>query len=172
MALIVEDGAGLATAESYLSVADATTYHTNMGSSAAWASVGVETVQEAMLRRATNYLRSRYYNMWEGTAVAVAQRLDWPRSGVPTRDGFGSIASNAVPEEVKNACAELALKAFSADLMPDESQAVKREKIGPIEVEYDQTSPSAPSYVAIDAMLAPLLLAGSRPGLNVPLMRT
>ena len=171
MSLIVEDGTGLADAESYLSVADATTYHTNMGNSVAWAAVGVTAVQEAMLRRATNYLRSRYYNMWEGRAIAAAQRLDWPRWGVPTRDGYGAIASNAVPEEVKNACAELALKAFSADLMPDESQAVKREKIGPIEVEYDQTSSSAPSYVAIDAMLAPFLIAGSRPGLNVPLMR-
>lgn len=171
MALIVEDGTGLANAESYLSVADATTYHTNMGNSTAWAAVGVTAVQEAMLRRATNYLRSRYYNMWEGTAVATAQRLDWPRSGVPTRDGYGALASNTVPEEVKNACAELALKAFSADLMPDESQAVKREKIGPIEVEYNEYSPSSPSYVAIDAMLAPLLRAGAQPGLNVPLMR-
>lgn len=172
MSLIVEDGTGLADAESYLSVADAAIYHANMGTDAAWAAVGATAVQEAMLRRATNYLRSRYYNMWEGSAVAAAQRLDWPRSGVPTRDGYGAIASNSVPEEVKNACAELALKAFSADLMPDQNQAVKREKIGPIEVEYSEYSPSSPSYVAIDAMLAPLLRAGAQPGLNVPLTRT
>lgn len=171
MALIVEDGSGLADAEAYVSVADATTYHTNMGNSAAWAAVGVTAVQEAMLRRATNYMRNRYYGMWEGSAVASTQRLDWPRSGVPTRDGGSAIASNIVPEDVKAACAELALKAFSADLMPDSSQAVKREKVGPLEVEYDEFSPSSPAYLAIDAMLAPFLLPGSQPGVNVPLMR-
>jgi hypothetical protein len=36
MALIVEDGTGLANAESYVSVADATTYHANIGNTA-WA---------------------------------------------------------------------------------------------------------------------------------------
>ena len=171
MALVTEDGTGKADAESYVSVADATTYHTNMGNAAAWTAVGITAVQEAMLRRATNYLRSRYYNMWEGSAVISTQRLDWPRSGVPARDGYGAIASNSVPAEVKDACAELALKAFSADLMPDSSQTVKREKVGPLEVEYDEYSPSSPAYTAIDAMLAPLLLPGSQPGVSVPLMR-
>ena len=38
MALIVEDGTGLANAESYVSVADATTYHTNYGNTA-WTAI-------------------------------------------------------------------------------------------------------------------------------------
>lgn len=171
MALIVEDGTGLTDAESYLSVADATTYHTKMGSAAAWAAVGVTSVQEAMLRRATNYLRSRYYATWAGMPVAPFQRLDWPRWGVPTRDGGNSLPSNSVPEDIKAACAELALKAATADLMPDSSQTVKREKVGPLEVEYNEYSPSSPAYTSIDAMLAPFLLPGSQPGVNVPLMR-
>lgn len=171
MALIVEDGTGLDNAESYLSVADATTYHTKMGNAAAWAAVGAEAVQEAMLRRATNYLRSRYYAMWSGEPVAPFQRLDWPRWGVPSRDGYNAIPSNSVPEDIKAACAELALKAVSGDLLPDISQSVKREKVGPIEVEYDQYSPSSPAYQSIDAMLAPFLLPGSQPGGNAPLMR-
>lgn len=170
MALIVEDGTGLTNAESYLSVVDATAYHTKMGNSAAWAAVGIESVQEAMLRRATNYLRSRYYAMWQGTPIAPFQRLDWPRWGVPTRNGYNAIASNEVPEEVKDACAELALKASTTELMPDSNQAIKREKIGLIEVEYDQYS-APPSFSSVDSMLAPLLLPGSQPGVNVPLMR-
>lgn len=171
MALIVENGTGLDNAESYLSVADATAYHTKMGNAVAWDAVGVEAVQEAMLRRATNYLRSRYYSMWAGTPIAPFQRLDWPRWGVPTWDGYNAVASDSVPEDIKAACAELALKAASGDLMPDTSQTVKREKVGPLEVEYDQYSPSSPAYQSIDAMLAPFLLPGSQPGVNVPLMR-
>ncbi len=171
MALIVEDGTGKADAESYLSVVDATAYHTKMGNKEAWASVGNEAAKEAALRQATNYLRNRYYSMWEGSAIASTQRLDWPRSGVPTRDGSGEIPSNSVPEDIEAACAELALKTASGDLMPDTNQAVKREKIGPIEVEYDPYSPSSAVYQSIDAMLAPYLLVGAQPGVNVPLMR-
>lgn len=170
--LIVEDGSGLDNAESYLSVAEATTYHANFGNEATWAAVGTEATQEAMLRRATSYMQSRYYGMWEGDMLGSTQRLDWPRSSVPTRDGYGAIPSNAVPSEVKNACAELALKAFSGELWPDSTQGVKREKIGPLEVEYDPYSPSTPVFNSIDAMLAPLLKMGALPGVNVPLMRT
>lgn len=171
MALDVETGTGSATAESYLSVVDAAAYHLKMGNRDAWALVGNEGAKEAMLRRATNYLRDRYYDMWLGDMAVSTQRLDWPRNGVWTRSGNG-LASTIVPEEVKDACAELALRASSAALMPDTSQGIKREKIGPIEVEYDQYSPSAAAFASIDAMLAPYLVSGAQPGLNVPLMRS
>lgn len=171
MPLIVEDGSGMANAEAYLSAADATTYHTNMGNAAAWAAVGVTAVQESLLRQATEFLRNRYFQRWVGRAAVAAQRLDWPRVGAYTRN-YNVIASTVVPEQVKNACAELALKAASGELMPDSSQGVKREVIGPIEVEYDQYSPGAPGYPRIDAMLAELLVVGGVSGPNMPLMRT
>jgi hypothetical protein len=170
--LIVEDGSGLSNAESFTSVADAAAYHASFGNTAAWAAIGAEADQEAMLRRATSYMQSRYYGMWAGDALGSTQRLDWPRSSVPTRDGYGAVPSNAVPPEVKNACAELALKAFSGELWPDSTQGVKREKIGPLEVEYDQYSPSTPVFNSIDASLAPLLKMGAQPGINIPRMRT
>jgi hypothetical protein len=102
--------------------------------------------------------------------TVFTQRLDWPRIGVWTRSGSG-LASNIVPEEVQDACAELALRASSAPLLPDTSQSVKREKVGPIEVEYDAYSPADPTFTSIDEMLAAFLIAGARPGVSVPLVR-
>jgi len=170
MALIVETGVGLVDAESYISVADATAYHLKMGNQVAWALVGDNATMEAMLRRATNYMRGRYYGMWVGVMTVFTQRLDWPRIGAWTRSGSG-LASSIVPGEVQDACAELALRAASASLLPDTSQSVKREKVGPIEVEYDAYSPIAPTFTSIDEMLAAFLIAGARPGVSVPLMR-
>lgn len=171
MALIVEDGSGLANAESYLSVVDATAHHLKMGSKEAWGAVGNEATKEALLRQGANYLRDRYLGQWLGEATVSAQRLDWPRAGATSRTG-ASIASNVVPEEVKAACAELALKAASTSLMPDATQTVKREKVGPIEVEYNEFSPSSPVFIAIDAMLAALLKPGFASGINMPRTRT
>jgi hypothetical protein len=171
MALIVEDGTGKADAESYLSVADATAYHTKMGNKEAWAAVGNEAAKEAMLRQGADYLRDRYFGRWMGVTTTLTQRLDWPRIGTYYRTRQ-FVASDVVPEEIKNACAELALRAASAALNPDTTQTIKREKIGPIEVEYDEFSPTATSYAAIDAMLAPYLLIGATSGINMPRMRT
>lgn len=171
MALIVEDGSGKADAESYLSVADATAHHLKMGNKEAWAAVGNEATKEALLRQGANYLRDRYLGQWQGQATVHTQRLDWPRTGTVSRTG-AFIAINVVPEEVKAACAELALKAASAALMPDTTQKVKREKVGPIEVEYDEFSPSSAVFIAIDSMLAALLKPGFASGVNMPRMRT
>jgi hypothetical protein len=71
------------------------------------------------------------------------------------------VDNDSVPETIKRACAELALKASSADLSPDLTQGVTSETVGPISVTYDKNSPQATRYKAIDAMLAPFLKAGS-----------
>ena len=47
MTLIVEDGTGLANAESYVSVADATTYHANIGNTA-WAAITSDATKEQL----------------------------------------------------------------------------------------------------------------------------
>lgn len=153
MALVVEDGTGKSTAESYISAADATTYHNNRGN-AAWAALASDTVREQYLRKATDFMIQAYASRWQGCKVdASVQALDWPRYDVVVDDE--SIDDNVVPEVVKRACAELALKAISGDLMPDLSQGVLSEQVGSIKVDYDKTSSQLPRYPAIEAMLAP-----------------
>ncbi len=157
MALIVEDGSIVTGAESYISVADASTYHSNRGNTA-WASLSTDAIREQCLRKATDFMRQAYRSRWQGYKVNEDQALDWPRYGVEV-EGY-AVDSDIVPTEVKNACAELALKASSADLNPDLTQGVLSEQVGSISVTYDKNSPQRTRYAAIDAMLAPYLKAG------------
>jgi len=174
MALIVEDGTVVVGAESYLTVSAADTYHANRGNTA-WTDLDTP-VKEQSLRKATDFMVQNYRTRWAGYRFNVSQPLDWPRAWVPIRDvpsGYGAfsafVSNIIVPDAVKNACAELALKAATAELAPDLSQVVTREKIGPIEVDYQPYSPQQKRYVAIDGMLALLLLPGS--GVSTPLVR-
>jgi hypothetical protein len=157
MALIVEDGSGKSDSESYISVADASSYHTARGNTA-WAALATDALREAALRRATDYMRQAYRSRWQGYKVNEDQALDWPRYDVEV-EGY-AVDSDIVPTEVKNACAELALKASAAELNPDLTQGVLSEQVGSISVTYDKASPQFTRYRAIDALLSPYLKAG------------
>jgi hypothetical protein len=71
------------------------------------------------------------------------------------------IDSDEVPSIVANACADMALKAAAGDLNADLTRGVVREKVGPLETEYDRASPQSTRYRAVDMMLAHLLSGGS-----------
>ncbi|MCK5605392.1 hypothetical protein KAR91_26105 [Candidatus Pacearchaeota archaeon] len=167
MSLIVEDGTGLSTAESYISVADASTYFTARGVTT-WDSIASDALREAALRNATEYMVNEYRKRWQGVRVFQVQALDWPRQGVVV-DSW-SIPSDEVPETVARACAELALKASADDLQADLTQGVIMEKVDVIEVEYDKNSPQDVRYKQVDAMLAPFL--DGIGGASVGLIRT
>ena len=155
MALIVEDGSGVENADSYLSVADADSHHADRGN-AGWAGDGA--AKEAALRKATDYLGQTYRLRWLGARADAGQALDWPRTGL------GAIGGGVVPDEVRRAAAELALVALGAELNPPLARGgrVKREKVGPIESEFEDGAPGRTRYPAIDGMLAPLLARAGR----------
>lgn len=158
MALIVENGTGLSTAESYVSVAAADTRLAALGLTN-WATLTTAEKEQA-LRRSTNYLEQAYRSRWKGNRHTVAQALAWPRNGVVV-DDFVVIASTIVPPEVANACADLAFKAAAGDLNADLDRAIVREKVGPLETEYSQHSPQSVRYRVIDMTLAPFLCGAS-----------
>jgi hypothetical protein len=162
MAIVVEDGTGKSTAESYISVADASSYFTARAVTT-WAALATDALREAALRKATDYMENTY--TWQGTRKTEEQALSWPRYNVIV-SGY-LIDDDIVPEAVKRACAELALKSTTADLSPDITQGVTREKVGPIEVEYDKSSPRVTKYTAIDAMLSGYLSSGSGSGCSI-----
>lgn len=156
MALTVEDGTGLANAESYISVTDADTYHTNRGNTG-W--TGADSVKEAALRKATDYMIQVYRLRWKGAPINDTMALDWPREEVP-KAGMNEAyfwPEDEVPLRVTYACAELALRALSADLAPDITRLTKREKVDVIEVEYFEGQPATDVYQAVDKMLAEFL---------------
>lgn len=162
MALIVEDGTGLATAESYISVGNADAYHANIGNDA-WPLL-TATQREQCLRKATAFMSGRYRARWAGCRKSTTQLLDWPRGQVPIKDApdlYGNSASYyddaSVPAAVANACASLALRASAADLLADETRAKLSVSVGAISTTYDPYSPTAAQYREIDAMLSPYL---------------
>jgi hypothetical protein len=164
MTLIIETGAGLANAESYISVADATAYHANRGNSA-WAALASDTVREQLLRKATEYMVGQYRDNWKGQRTSVTQALDWPRYNVQLPDvGYGRyvayVQPNVVPVEVANACAVLALQASSGDLAPNLERTIKQDTVGPLTTIYADGAPERPRYTGVDNMLK-AYLAGS-----------
>ena len=163
MSLIVETGAIVAGAESYISVTDASAYHLARGNNT-WATISTAQMEEA-LRRATDYMLQVYRHRWKGVRMSASQTLDWPRAYVylePVIAGANQefptlVADDIVPVEVRYACAQMAFRAASGDLFTDQGQAAVRKKVGPIEIEYSQFSAQETRYSAIDAMLQPYM---------------
>lgn len=166
MSLIVEDGTGLATAESFASVTYADTYHGNRNN-ALW--TGAQNVKEGALRMATDYMEQAYRLRWASFKTTSTQRLGWPRAWVPIPDapsGYGSqsayIPNNVVPDQVQQACAELALRALiDGNLNPPLTKTTTREKVGPIEVDYQAHGRESTTYRNVEMLLSPFMTGTS-----------
>lgn len=115
MALTVETGTGSATADAYISEADATVYIAKFIVSATWIAAS-SAEKELAIRNATQYLDGHY--TWRGIAANENQALAWPRQGATDDNNFLR-ASNTIPVEVVNACAELAERAINETLRGD-----------------------------------------------------
>lgn len=166
MALVVEDGTGKSDAESYSSVADADSYHANHSGSTDWSGATTETKERA-LRLATQWIDTTYHDRWDSLRWGDTQRLAWPRSGVVI-DGI-PYDPDELPRALLEATAELALKNVQGDTlfadMADEgvlsSQSVR---VGPITESktYAGGSRGVKKYRLVEAMLRPLLVAGTK----------
>jgi hypothetical protein len=139
MALVVEDGTGLANANSYASVADADAYHELRGNSV-WTEAA-DSDKEIALVRATDYID---LSSFKGEAEEPGQALQFPRHDLYNRNG--EQVGGTVPVEIERACYEYALSSFTAsgDLQeltptPDQSEpralTLERNKVGTLETE-------------------------------------
>lgn len=159
MALIVDDGTGLATAEAYISVTDADAYFLARANTA-WAAL-TTGAKEAALRQGADYLEGY---RWKGERLTSAQALAWPRSGVVV-DG---VTAAAVPEAIRRANAELAVRASQGALSVDVGAAVKSEQVGPISVTYQDGARQQTRFEAVERMIAAYLFGG---GWQIPVVR-
>lgn len=135
MAIIVEDGTGLSTAQTYASVATANAYHTARGNTS-W--TGTDAAKEYALTRAAQALDGRYSQYWPGYRYSETQALDWPRTDAVDIDGYDL---DGLPQGIVDACCEAALIELvtAGSLSEEEELGVKREKAGSVEVEYTST---------------------------------
>lgn len=106
MGIIVEDGSGVAGANSYTSVAFADSYFEDRGV-AAWAAA-TEQAKASALIRATDYIESLPVR-WKGKLAADGQALKFPRDEWV----------NVIPVNLQRATAQYALRALTAKLLAD-----------------------------------------------------
>ena len=161
MALEVEDGTGKANAESYVSVADCSTYCTARGLTFA---SGTDANKEAALRRATAYIDGAYGSRFIGMRRnGRDQALQWPRIDAYDASVDEYVDHESVPVEVVNATCEAAVRELASPgaLNPDLKRggAIKSVKAGSVSVEYMGGAPSDTTYQVIDRALAPLISA-------------
>jgi hypothetical protein len=161
MALIIETGAGVPNASSYVSVAEASAYLGARGLDAAWADLDTLD-QEALLARACDYMQAAYRGRWKGYRCNDTQALDWPRQGVLLTDlPYGALVQyTTIPREVKQAQIELALRQLAdrtTPLMQDLTRGVLAESVGSLSTTYDIHSPQQVRYAQVDSLLSPYL---------------
>jgi len=168
MALTIEDGTGIAGADSYISVADAGVIAANFG----WALPSDETTAEVALRNGAAYCDA-FESRFAGYRLSDAQGLAWPRVNAYKCYGDNqiAIASSVVPAEMIKAQVAAAVQ-YAAGLDPrpnDSGQSIQENKVGPITRKYFDTGVTGGGFSitsAIDAM-APILCVGSSGILNV-----
>ena len=153
MPFTVETGTGDPDANAYITLAFANDYHLIRGNSK-WA--GSDTVKQAAIIRATDYIDKRFGKRFRGTRRQKDQALEWPRLSAYDDDDFYYTGIDIVPRKLQQGCAEYALRALLlGELAPDVPSSVpaqrnemgeetettvttgevvsKTEKIGPIE---------------------------------------
>ncbi len=134
--------------DSYLSVVEADAYWAERNNSRWAAALPVD--KEAALREATQYLDGRYD--WVGDHPGGGQQLGWPRAGAFDHEGR---PLTGIPQKVAQATAELALQALGEPLAPAEARGgrTRRERVGPLEVEYLAGAPGGRSYPFVTLLL-------------------
>jgi hypothetical protein len=156
MTLVVEDGTGLANANTYASVEEFTTFMTDRGETTI--AEADEDQKEVALIKSADYMMQKYRMLWKGSRAQTDQRLDWPRRGVDVPDFFDPffrdlsniplsfqdtlfVPENEVPQSIKEGQMLIAKETFSGDqssgsLQGSLGRVTKREKLGVLEVEY------------------------------------
>lgn len=158
----VETGTGSTTSNSYVSEADADQYHDDVGNATAWDAVTSKTVALVL---ASQFIDNEFRGRWKGVSSNDNQAMSWPRHGVVTAEGRW-LESDTIPQRLKDAVCELALKTASDTLMPDQTAnagVVEEEvEVGPIKerVKYAGAKPQQKLYALAKALVSDYLKSG------------
>lgn len=140
--LIVEDGTGLATANSYVSLAEANTYFSVRN--LLW--TGSDSVKEMALVQASEYITARWEPVLKGRRLSIEQSLAFPRvlniGAILPPAGFYFTGNyhqsinpleqayfNGIHSQLKQAVFQYALRALSTRLMTDPATESPIEEI-------------------------------------------
>lgn len=159
MALVVEDGSGLESANSYASLAEANAYFLDRAN-AAW-DAAEDEARSAALIRAASALDGVYGSRWPGFRCMDLQSLDWPRYEAWDRDGY---PLTGLPKKVKEAACEAALieLASAGALSKKADLGLSELTVGSITKKWATASGAgATAYPAIKQALSRIVRGGS-----------
>lgn len=128
--------AGSATANSYITVAAATTYFDERTNVANWTAADGDDQARALIS-ATRRLDVEAY---KGDKATQGQALEWPRIGATNRDGY-DYDTATIPTFLEQATSELALRVLNDDANSTDSFAdtgleeFNSAAVGPLNVE-------------------------------------
>ena len=159
--LVIEDGAGTADANSYISLAYADNYAVNRNYSD-WLSLN-EYAKKTAIIKAMDYVDNIF--TWRGRKMSKNQALNFPRLDIVDDDGFDW--SGEIPEALKKAICEAAFtvrKQVSLYVTKDINGKLKKDRkkadVAEIEKEYfdnvkiDYTT----AYEELDTLLSGLII--------------
>tara|TARA_Y100000310_G_scaffold160700_1_gene160534 strand:- start:1261 stop:1764 length:504 start_codon:yes stop_codon:yes gene_type:complete len=148
--LVVEDGTGLSTANTYISLADAETYFEGRLNITDWD--GATDANKNIALAMSAALLDDYFK-FEGHKTTQEQALSWPRYDIHI-DGF-HIPSTTIPQRLKDACAEYAMWLLRSDRTAEEdSVGFKSLKAGSLSMEIDPNDRAATVPDVVVKMLA------------------
>lgn len=139
---------------SYLTLAEADTYHESRLFTDTWDDADVDTKNRA-LAMATRLIDAHFgwtgsaeqlwkdkvlsaHFAWTGLPASTTQKLCWPRTGMFTRNAV-AIPSTVIPQELKDATAEFARQLITEDRSLDsdiEVQGLKSLSAGPVSLSF------------------------------------
>jgi len=155
MALIIETGTSQATSNSYITVAECKAYATLRG----FTLPSTDAAIEVLIIKASDYLESLDF---KGEKTSALQALEFPREGLVVSGE--EVASDAIPEKLKQAQCRLAYEANSIDLLPTgNGREVIKEKVDVLEVQYAEkgTSVDKPTFTSVDSLLKDFISGAS-----------
>ena len=138
--LVLEDGTGLATANSYVTTAEALAIlDVKPTQLAAFTALPDDATRDNYLIWASGWLDD--YMDWKGYKTVETSGLRWPRTDVYDCDGI-LIDANTIPAQLKQATAELAVWLINNDAAGTGGESsnlpegIKRVKADVVEVEF------------------------------------
>jgi len=137
LTVTVEDGTGLAAANSYISRANADSYFERHLHKGTWTG-STQTTKNAGVVMATRLIDD--YFAFVGTKVGTTQALEFPRFGVEDRSG-NTLTATTLPNELVEATAELAQFLIASDRAADpEGIGFEKLKVGNLELVPDRNN--------------------------------
>ncbi len=154
MAFLLEDGTGVAGANSYITETDLSNYADDRSITLAAGDA------EGASIRGTQFIETYRPRFVGYRTHGRDQGLEWPRTGVLDAQYF-PINGNEIPIEIKQATCEAAIRELEnpgsmlADL--ERGGAIKLLKAGSVEIEYGANAAAVTTYRIIDGILSGLL---------------